>query len=249
MYSVDQEIISRKQVGFIDHKLVFFRINFDILGVVDPDPAETQKIYEDVTKLINDFNEQNDESLQGFVSAFDNFPIWHLKSIFLSNSLTGIGLNLIFNLIVLILNTKNIYLSLIALLSIVSIIISLISMIPFNGWQFGLTESTCVIIYIGISFDYVVHICHQFNHSISVNRKGKMQDAYAQMGQTVFSSALTSLFSAFFLIVCQTDTLYKFGIFLLVTILLSLVVSLVIFPTMLFIFGPEREQGNLFLMI
>ena len=67
-----------------------------------------------------------------------------------------------------------------------------------------------------------------------------MRDAYAQMGQTVFSSALTSLFSAIFLITCQTDTLYKFGIFLLMTILLSLVVSLVILPTMLFIFGPNQ---------
>ena len=109
---------------------------------------------------------RNDETMQGFVSGFDKFAIWHLKSTFLKNSLTGIGLNLIFNLIVLIINTRNIYLSLIALISISSIIVGLMSMIPFFGWQFGLTESTCVIIYIGISFDYVVHISHQFNHSI-----------------------------------------------------------------------------------
>ena len=178
------------------------------------------------------------------MTAYDNFPIWHLKSTFINNALLGIGLNLIFNLIVLISNTKNIYLSFIALFSITSIIISLISMIPFMNWQFGLTESTCVIIYIGISFDYVVHICHQFNHSISYDRKGKMLDAYIQMGQTVFSSALTSCCSAIFLISCQTDTLYKFGIFLLLTILASMFVALVFLPTMLFIFGPHHGQGD-----
>ena len=192
---------------------------------------------------------QNDESLKGFASAFDNFPIWHLKSTFINNALLGIGLNLIFNLIVLIMNTKNLYLSLIALFSITSIIITLISMIPFMNWQFGLTESTCVIIYIGISFDYVVHICHQFQHSISFDRKDKMLDAYIQMGQTVFSSALTSCCSAIFLISCQTDTLYKFGIFLLLTILSSMGVALVFLPAMLFIFGPHQGQGDVRTMI
>lgn len=83
-----------------------------------------------------------------------------------------------FTFVVLILNTNNFYLSVIASVSILSIILMLISMIPFAGWQFGLIESTSVIIFVGISFDYVVHICHQYNHSMSMLRQNRMDDAY-----------------------------------------------------------------------
>ena len=39
---------------------------------------------------------------------------------------------------------------------------------------FGLVESfesTCVIVFIGISVDYVVHICHQYIHAVEVDRE------------------------------------------------------------------------------
>ena len=59
------------------------------------------------------------------------------------------------------------------------------------------------------------------------------------MGQTIIGGALTSCFSAAFLIICQTYTLNKFGIFLLTAILASAMISLIFLPAMLYIFGPQ----------
>lgn len=71
-----------------------------------------------------------------------------------------------------------------------------------------------------------------------------MNFAYQQMGQTIVGGALTSCISACFLIMCQADVLNKFGILLLTTIVASSIISLIFMPSMLYIFGPESEQGS-----
>ena len=65
-----------------------------------------------------------------------------------------------------------------AIMCISSIILMLMGMIQILGWKFGLVESTCVIVFIGISVDYVVHICHQYIHSIEDDRTSRMNNAY-----------------------------------------------------------------------
>ena len=40
-YSIEKGLISRKLVGFIDGKLIFFRIRFNLVGIIDPSPKKT----------------------------------------------------------------------------------------------------------------------------------------------------------------------------------------------------------------
>ena len=72
--------------------------------------------------------------------------------------------------LVLTLATQNIYMSLICTACISSIILILFGSIRINGTNFGLIESTCVIVFIGISVDYCVHISHQYVKSGAKNR-------------------------------------------------------------------------------
>jgi predicted RND superfamily exporter protein len=46
------------------------------------------------------------------------------------------------------------------------------------GWPFGMSQSTCVIVFIGISVDYVVHISHEYIHSGQLNRYDRTVAAY-----------------------------------------------------------------------
>jgi len=85
-------------------------------------------------------------------------------------------------------------------------------------------------VFVGVSFDYVVHICHSYNHSIYWIRKERMDSAYKQMGQTIFGGALTTIFSGVFLVICQSDALYKFVILLLTTIISAMIIALVFLP-------------------
>ena len=59
-YSVTEHLISMKLLGFIDRKLMFFRIKYNLVGVVDPSPGETQQIFQDSAALLGEFNAKND---------------------------------------------------------------------------------------------------------------------------------------------------------------------------------------------
>jgi len=108
------------------------------------------------------------------MSSFDTFPYLRLRAIFITNAVQGIGFSILMSFLILLLTSKNLYMSLLGIFHILTIIITLMSMINFYGWQFGLVESTSVIVFVGVSFDYVVHICHSYNHSINWIRKERM---------------------------------------------------------------------------
>lgn len=75
-------------------------------------------------------------------------------------------------------------------------------------------------------------------HTIEEDRKSRMDHAYNQVGKPILGGALTSCFSAFFLIICDASALSKFGILLLTIIVCSLLTSLVFLPSIAFIIGP-----------
>ena len=156
----------------------------------------------------------------------------------MTNARNGILFSFIFSFIILVFTTKNIYISMIAIISISSIISTLMSTIYIFGWEFGLIESACVIVFIGISFDYVIHICHEYIHCVHVDRKSRMDSSFKHMGETIFSGALTTSFSGIFLALCESNALNKFGLLLIITIISSLIVSLVFLPALLYTFGP-----------
>ena len=135
--------------------------------------------------------------------------------------------------------------SIIAIFSISSIIFTLMSTIYLFGWEFGLIESACVIVFIGISFDYVIHICHDYIHCIHEVRKERMDSSYKNMGETIFSGALTTSFSGIFLALCESNALNKFGILLIITISSSLVIALIFLPSILYILGPQFKNGDI----
>jgi len=119
--------------------------------------------------MIDGYNSGSDEGMnKGFITAYDNFAWLHLRQIVFKNTMIGVLFSVSLSFLVLLFTTRNLFVSLIAIVSICSIIASLLSAIRLMGHQFGLIESTCVVVFIGISFDYVVHICHQYIHSVSL---------------------------------------------------------------------------------
>jgi predicted RND superfamily exporter protein len=163
----------------------------------------------------------------------------------MENAITGIVFGCIFSFFVLMVMTQNIIICLISIFSIQAIIVQMLASIHYFGWKFGLVESTCVIVFIGISVDYVVHFSHQYMSSAFVGRQLRTIYAYKQMSKTIIGGSITSCFSGFFLVTCEADSLNKFGILLLITIISSLLTSLIFHPSLLMLFGPNDNQGDI----
>jgi predicted RND superfamily exporter protein len=136
-------------------------------------------MFETIETIVTEINSKNGPGLSnGYQISYDRWSWLHLRMSFLTNAFRGLIFSILLSLLILILTTQNIYISLISVYCITSIIMCMMSMMYFQGWSFGMVESTSLIIYVGISVDYVVHIAHQYIHGISEDRIARMNHAY-----------------------------------------------------------------------
>ena len=151
------------QNGFIDGKLVYLSLRCKKLGYFLLDREERLAFKERMNKLMIDINKNSPKGVnKAFMSGGDNWPWLMFRSNLLSDCISGACVTLLFAFVILLLTTLNSIVSLLSILCIAAIIIQMISMIYLMDWKFGLIESICVIVFIGISVDYVSHFSHMF---------------------------------------------------------------------------------------
>lgn len=68
-----------------------------------------------------------------------------------------------------------------------------------------------------------------------------------EMGVSVLSGALSTLIAAFFMFFAPNTFFVKFASFLFVTIALSCIYALVLFPAILAVIGPTGHTGEIYL--
>ena len=110
-----------------------------------------------------------------------------------------------------------------------------------NDYQLGVSESIAMVIIIGFSVDYVVHLGAHYVHKKSPDRTDRSSDAISAMGVSIFSGAMTTLGSGVFLFGGQIIFFQKFALIITTTVLVSLVYAMVYFTSFVHAFGPERE--------
>ncbi len=115
----------------------------------------------------------------------------------------------------------------------------------FQGWEIGISESISMVILIGFSVDYCVHLSADFMHSAHPERSNKMQQAYQEMGISIFSGAITTFGSGIFLFMGQIIMFKKFAVLITSTISISFLSSMILFGAIMHAMGPENGFGNI----
>ena len=105
-----------------------------------------------------------------------------------------------FSALVLILSSRSVKLTFFSLVSIFNVLVTLMASIYLLDWRFGLTESIGMIVFIGLSVDYIVHICHSYTTAVDETRKGKTFYCLHQMDSTIISGAITTCMAGLFLL-------------------------------------------------
>ena len=113
------------------------------------------------------------------------------------------------------------------------------------GWEFGVAESIAVVILIGFSVDYVVHLANHYVEAPYKDRKRRIQHALAEIGISIFSGAITTMLSGFALIFCTVILFDKFSILIMVTIVFALIMSFGLFAALCHACGPVGTFGDL----
>ena len=83
------------------------------------------------------------------------------KALFQSAT-TGLITAICFSFIILLIATGNILLSTLAIICVAIVIESTVAFMVFNGWELGVAESVGIVIMIGLSVDYVLHLSSDY---------------------------------------------------------------------------------------
>jgi predicted RND superfamily exporter protein len=139
------------------------------------------------------------------------------------------------------------------------------------GWKFGSIEVISLVIFVGYSVTYSLHIAHSYAEarvpgfegedieaplaiqdrggpidttSPQERRKQRTIMAIVHIGSAVFSSALSTLGSSIFLLCCTMVIFVKLGSVVIAVTLLSILCALIVLPAFLMILGPPEEAWH-----
>ena len=93
----------------------------------------------------------------------------------MSSAFKGMTIATVFAFIILLVATGNIIQSILSLLCVAIVIVSVLAIMQLQGWEIGISESIAMVILIGFSVDYVVHLSADYMHSAHSSRNDKMQ--------------------------------------------------------------------------
>jgi predicted RND superfamily exporter protein len=109
----------------------------------------------------------------------------------------------------------------------------------------GVSESISVVLLIGFSVDYVIHLSADYMHSSYKSRHDKMKQAYGEMGISILSGAITTFGAGCFVFLCTVKPTQKIAVLITSTIGISFFVAMVLFGAIIHTVGPEDGCGDL----
>ena len=164
---------------------------------------------------------------------------------FVSSAIQGIGISLAFAFIMLLVATRNIIIALESILCVAYTVVSVLAIMHMRGQQLGIIESISVVIIIGFSVDYVIHLAADYTHSKWSSRNDKIKQAYREMGISILSGMITTAGSGFFLFGCVYMIFQKFAVLISATICIAFLSSMVLFGAICHTFGPQHGLGEI----
>ena len=192
-----------ENIRFINGQIRSIEINFNIRGLEGRSFQLRDDIFEYYQKIVDDIRQKYPRGISTcFQIPEDQWANLSLEQSLFKNNIAGMATSILFAWIVLLISTKNYWVSLQAALSILLVIATIISSIYLQGWSLGMAESIGLIVFVGFSVDYIVHMCHQYIESIHDKRKKKVDTCFQRIGSTILNGAATSFMAGVFLDRC-----------------------------------------------
>lgn len=206
-------------------------------------------IYDKLEKTMNDINALEDAKEYQGMQVMTRWANMRTEEAMLTNSFWGCTISVAGAAIVLVLATQSLVITIAASLSIAIIIISCIALIVFAGWDLGFMESVMIIMCVGFSVDFVVHIGISYMHALhevgkdsqSEEHKDQfffVQAALGEIGISVFAAAITTAGASIFLAGTSLIPFQRIGYFIAFDIVFSLIVAVFFFSALCRMIGP-----------
>jgi hypothetical protein len=163
----------------------------------------------------------------------------------IESTLTCAAVSVAFSLLAVMMFLGNLVLAVYLILCIVCVIICLAAtMFGIIGWKFGAVEAVGLIVFVGFSVDYSLHMAESFRASKEVTRFAKVRDALWRTSGAISAAAVTSMLAGVPILLCTIQVFVKFGWTIVLSTMLSWFFSLVFFCAVLLVIGPVGGFGS-----
>jgi len=235
----------RRNIAISEDRIVFTTLSF-----VTPDESELgfelmRPITEKWERTIADYNQGAPAGVNDVYATTIDWAFAVTSEDLVSSAVRGLGISLAVAFVAMTLSTLNVVISLYAIFIVGAIVTCVIALMYLYGWGWGISESVAVVLIVGFSVDYVVHLANAYVESKNTMRYRRSRDAITEMGISIVAGAITSFGSGVFLIFGVVIFFDKFGIVMMTTIALSLIWSTVWFMAIVVTVGPQNKVGSL----
>lgn len=232
-------------MGYLDNKLKFMMIKTLATGEAYQPYSIMEKVLNPWEDWLETKNNNVADTLGEARWASQAFVWMPSERAFVSGAVTGIIISIVFAFIILLLATLNVVIATYSMLCVGFIVISVVAVMQLAGWEFGVAESIAVVVLIGFSVDYVVHLANHYVESALKHRRQRIRHALKEIGISIISGAITTVLSGAVLIFCVVIMFDKFAIIIVATIFFSFVASIGVFSSLCHLIGPNGTFGDL----
>eukprot|EP00928_Gymnodinium_smaydae_P021462 TRINITY_DN18371_c0_g2_i1.p1 TRINITY_DN18371_c0_g2~~TRINITY_DN18371_c0_g2_i1.p1 ORF type:complete len:1173 (+),score=156.61 TRINITY_DN18371_c0_g2_i1:50-3568(+) len=226
--------------------------------IVDVDRLSSADVALEYRKLWDDYVFKHNGLVVGNApEATHTSPLWVLAdatSELISSTLITLLLVVVLAFAAVLLATKSLSLSIIVVLATVLVVGGLIFVIVnIMGLSIGPIEVIALIVFIGYSLTYSLHIGHHYGLANALKRQlppqlsrskalrhVRVEFALRCIGGAIIGSAFTTIGCSLFLLGCTLVIFNKLGAVAITVTVLSVFVSLVVLPAVLLLLGPLR---------
>eukprot|EP00494_Astrolonche_serrata_P030235 UN30502 len=198
-----QHYWSNNDVGYIDDEMKYLSIETNSPQQAWQSRKKTKPLRDHWNNYIINKNEYSyTNGLTGAERAFHctlqgNWNQMQMEKALIDGSFTGILIAIPCAYLCLVIFTGNWIIATYAVSSIIGVMTTVALFTVVVGWDFGIIESVSVVIVIGFSVDYNVHLGHSYLESPATDRLGRMGYSLTTMGISVVSGAVTTGLSGF----------------------------------------------------
>jgi len=186
------------------------------------------------------------ESKIGMSTAEGGFRFTEMQRSLVNGFITSLGITFIAAFFALLIATANWVLSVIAVGSIAGIVCCVGMGAVSMGWDLGLIECLSGGVLIGFSVDYTVHLGVAYLHNAHLTtRRGRTRMALTELGVSITFGCITTICCGFPLYLTSVSYFYKFGLLVIMSVTLAILVALIFLPAVLLIIGPVNDSGSL----
>jgi len=192
----------------------------------------------------------------GLKAGFHSGEAWHWMDTveqMEAGAYGAAGITVLVSGLIIFLGTGNLAITFYSLVVIACILGSVVACVVGLGWTLGFLEGICFTILIGLSVDFVIHIGVAY-HEIAeeLNRDGSeaatrtdcTRESVAQLGFPIISAAFTTLISAIILFFAQITFFNKFGLIVMLSMVIAVSVTFMLYVPLLDALGPNGHQGD-----